>query len=326
MTVPPAPLPQVELPELMLGHYTTPDGHILARAPLGLTAYLDRPDLWAHGAAERIFAIFLERVPRQYLRFLSTSLMPTWKGIDESALPDVLESLRFAGALAGVRHLFWMRLANDPGAPALGISYAEVDPQRTTRAGVLEITLPETWKPQALFELALEILNTAPVHSLVGGVAFRYDVHDEANAFNQIYRWASRYIAIDAQKPDEMAWLAPRALPGSSWLTYVGGSVAAAAGIDLAALRATRFEHDVRMLDVADGLLFRAGDVPMQGDLNRMRFPFAYAEVARALGPWFASPPPELWGTFFREKHTEIWFRRLIDPAAWVDRKIQGES
>ena len=319
------PVPEVELPELMLGHYTTPEGHILARAPLGLTAYLDRPEQWAHGGAERIFSLFLERVPRSYLRFMSTSVMSTWKGVDETTLPEVLESMRYAGALRGMRHLFWMKLANDPGAPALGISYTEVDPRRASRAGVLEITLPETWDPQALLELALEILDTAPVHSLVGGFTFRYDVHDEANAFNQIYCWASRYLAIDVQKAEDMAWLAPRALPGSSWLTYVGKSVASEAGIDLVSLRATAFRGDVRVTDVADGLLFRAGESPMQGDLNRMRFPFAYAEVARALAPWFASPPPDLWGTFFRQRQSELWFRRLIDPAAWVERELEHE-
>lgn len=319
-------LPETQLPELMVGLYTTPEGHILARAPLGLTAYLDRPDQWAHGGAERILSVFLERMPRSYLRFLSTSVMPTWKGVDERSLPEVLESLRYAGMLRGIRHLFWMKLANDPGAPALGLSYTEIDRERSPRAGVLEITLPETWDPHALFELALEILNTAPVYSLVGGFTFRYDVHDEARAFNQIYRWADRYIAVDVQKPEDMAWLAPSALPGSSWLTYVGGSVAREAGIDLAALRAHSFQHDVRTMDVSDGLLFRAGELPMVGDINRMRFPFAYAEVARLLGPWFADPPPELWGTFFRQRHSALWFRRLIDPAAWAERRMEDEE
>lgn len=314
------------LPELMLGFYTTPEGHILARAPLGLTAYLDRPDVWAHGGIERILSAFFERVPRDQLRFLSTSLMATWKAIDESVLAEVLESFRYGGALYGVRHLFWLKIANDPGAPALGISYTEVDPRRTTRAGVLEITLPETWDPHVLFELALEILNTAPVHSLVGGFAFRYDVHEESRAFHQIYRWASRYLAVDIQKPEDMAWLAPRALPGSNWLTYVGGSVAAAAGIDLAALRAQRYAHEVRTFDAADGLLFRAGPFPMKGDVNRMRFPFAYAEVARVLAPYFADPPPELWGPFFEKRHTSIWLHRLVDPAPWVERPLESSK
>lgn len=309
------------LPELMLGIYTGRDGHILARGALGLTAYLARPELWARGGADRIFRRFLDIVPRDRLTFLSTSLMPVWRGIDERALPDVIDTLSYAGVLRGVRHLFWMRVANDPGAPALGFTYTEIDPTRTERAGVLEITLPETWDPHALFELALEIVNTAPVHSLVGGYVFRYDVHDESRAFHQIYRWASRYLGMDVQKADDMAWLAPRALPGSNWLTYVGGSVAAAASIDLSQLRG--LGDDVAAIDVADGLMLRAGDAPMKGDVNRMRFPFAYAKVARALDPWFADPPPEFWGAFFQQRHTALWLRRLVDPAAWVDRKIE---
>jgi hypothetical protein len=305
----------------MLGIYINRSGHILARGALGLTAYLARPELWARGGADRIFRRFLDTVPRDRLTFLSTSLMPVWRGIDERALPEVIDTLSCAGVPRPVRHLFWMRVANDPGAPALGFTYTEIDPERTERAGVLEITLPETWDPQALFELALEIVNTAPVHSLVGGYVFRYDVHDESPAFHQIYEWARRYLGMDIQKADDMAWLAPRALPGSNWITYIGGSVAAAAEIDLGSLR--DLGDDVIAIDVAGGLMLRAGGRPLEGDVERMCFPLAYAKVARALDPWFANPPPEFFGAFFQQRHTQLWLRRLVDPAAWVDRKIE---
>lgn len=309
----------------MVGFGYAPDGRMRVRAPLGVTAYLDRPEQWAHGGAERILTRFMDRVPRRHLSFLSTSVMPEWKEIDEASLPEVLDSLRNLGVMRGIRHLFWMKLANDVGAPALGFSYTEVDPTRTERTGVLEITLPETWTASELLDIALDIVETAPVCSLVGGFVFRYDVHDEAVAFNQIYRWASRYIGVDIQKAEQMAWRASGALPGSSWLTYVGASVATVAGIDLDALRVAPLQHAERR-DAGDGLMFVAGERPMLGDLNRMRFPFAYAEVARLLAPWFASPGPDFYGSFYREEHSELWFRRLVDPAAWIDREIKGET
>src|SRR5690349_9048852 len=127
------------LPELKLGRYVSAEGHVLARGALGLTAYLDRGDLWARGGAARILELFIDRVPRDHLRFLSTSLMQFWKGVDEKSLPEVQETLRHGGVLGGVRHLFWMRLASDPGAPALGFTYTEIDPKRSPRAAVLEL-------------------------------------------------------------------------------------------------------------------------------------------------------------------------------------------
>src|SRR5688572_30880327 len=106
------------LPEIKLGRYVNAEGHVLARGALGITAYLDRGDLWAQGGAARILDLFIDRVPREHLRFVSTSLMQFWKGVDVRSLPEVQETLRYAG-IGGIRHLFWMRLASDPGAPAL---------------------------------------------------------------------------------------------------------------------------------------------------------------------------------------------------------------
>lgn len=313
---------EIELPELWLGTYVTPEGRALARAGLGLTAYLDHPELWARGGAMHVLETFLRRVPRGQLVNVATSLVPTWRTIGPGGLDDVLETFRYSGLTQGIRHLFWMRLANDTGAPSLAFSYTEIDPQRSERTGVLEITIPEPWRSDDLLALAMEVLNAGPVCSLIGGKVFRYDRHEQARAFHQIYRWASRYIAIDVQMADEMAWLAPHSLPGSSWLTYVGEGVARTREIDLGALRVREWPHGVQATPVGNGLLFQAGAEPVQGDLNRLRFPDAYREVARALSPYFADPPPELWGSFHLQRHTRPWFRRFVEPRAWLDRRI----
>lgn len=322
--VTPSPAPTPLLDELPLGYYMTPDRRVLARAPLGLTAYLDGQDAWAHGGAQKMLRRFLSRVPRAPLTGLATSLMSHWKPLTDDVLADALESFETRGLLHGMRHLFWLKIANDAGAPGLGFSYWEIDPRRANRAGILEITLYEVEDPRLLHELALALLDCGPVYSLVGGFAFRWDEHEKAVAFEQIYRWASRHVGIDCQMREDMSWLAPKVVPGVSWLTYVGGGLARNAEIDLAALRAQPFEHRVHAQPVADGVLFMAGDRPLMGDLNRFRWPFEYAEVARRLAPWFPEVSPDLFGPFFREHHTSLWFRRLVDPSGWVDRDPQG--
>lgn len=311
------------LDELPLGYYITPERRVLARAPLGLTAYLDGQDTWAHGGAQRMLRRFLARTPRAPLTGFATSLMSHWRPLDDDLLKEAIESFETRGILHGMRHLFWMKLANDWGAPGLGFTYWEVDPRRAARAGILEITLYEVDDPQLLRELALALLECGPVYSLVGGFVYRYDEHEKAAAFEQIYRWATRHVGIDVQMPEDMSWLAPRVIPGVNWLTYVGPGLAKNAEIDLGAVAAPPFEHDVRTHAVAGGVLLQAGEAPLQGDLNRFRWPFAYAEVARRLSPWFPSPPPDLWGPFYRERHSELWFRRLVDPAGWVDSRAR---
>lgn len=166
-----------------------------------------------------------------------------------------------------------MRLQNEPGAESVGFAYNEVDPTRGDRSAVIQVSLPEMASPGDLIAMASELLTIGPVHSLIGGLAFRWDEANEGWAFNRIYALASRYLAIDIQKYGEMAWKTPRGLPGSSWLTFIGPELARRAEIDLEALADREWEHGVMSGSFFGGVMVQAGPQPIQGDLNRLRLP-----------------------------------------------------
>jgi len=305
----PIPAPPV------LSHLETAD--TVVRVELGLTAYLAEPRLWATDGAARVLRAFLALVPSSGATYYTTSLLTTWRtrrGDDLAILAEALSARGFV--VAPLRHQFWFRLADDPGAPGLGFSYTEIDPARATRSAVLEVTLPFGTDPEKLRALSEEVGRTGPLHALIGGYAARWNPRFRALAFSQLHRWCRRYLGLDVQVPEEMAWHAPRALPGVNWLTLVGEKLARERDLDLAAL-AARFKEPVWATDLPSGLLLRAGATPTLGDLNALEWPAAQAEVARALVDLLVEEPPGFWGDFHDLADTGKWFRRLVAPTEW---------
>ena len=212
------------------------------------------------------------------------------------------------------RHLFSLRLSDVPNVPEFGFSYTEVDPARATRSGVLEVTLPFNAPPVHLETLARTLAAIGPLHGLVGGFGVRWNVLHQRLAFHQVYLWARRFLGLDVQEPEVFAWQAPRALPGVSWLNWVPEPLLAAI-MDRADGGAS---PEVRVDRLPGGALVVAGPKPVMGDLNRMEFPRAYAAAASLLLPLFPPAPPPFWGGFHQGDATLRWYRRLVDPEAWL--------
>jgi hypothetical protein len=295
-------------------------GERVVNVTLGLSAWLDDTPAWAAGGMVRALGDFLEIAPREALIAYTTTAMTRW----QSVRPDEVDALvathqQRAAEIARPEHYFGFRLADDPGAPSWGFRYTEIDPKRGTRAGLIEITLPQDADPGELFQLALKLANTHALCAMLGGYALRYNPRYKRLAFNRFYFWAKRYLGLDASDADEMAWIAPTALPGVQWLTLMSPALCAAKKFDLDALRATRWAHPVALLDTPAGVLVRAGEAPTPGDVNAMDFPWAMAEATRALAGAMVDPPPQFWGAFLDEADlTRRWQRRLIEPEGWT--------
>jgi hypothetical protein len=73
----------------------------------------------------------------------------------------------------------------------------------------------------------------------------------------------------------------------------------------------------VEVSAVGNAVLLRAGEQPTMGDLNRLAYPEAYAEVARRLDPLFVEEPSEFLGLFADNVHTHAWLRRLVEAGDW---------
>lgn len=289
-----------------------------ARVALGLTVYLAEPFFWAQSGAGEALRMFLANAPVDEVAVYSTSTMSHWQQVSSQGLGTLQSALSaWSWSEGRLRHLFNFQLADETGAPSTGFYYREIDPARQERAGVLQITLPQSADPADLLQIALEIGNLGPFWCAVGGYAARFDWVRKRDAFTRIYLWCQRYLGVDVQDPEELAWVVKTGIPGSNWITMIGDAQADALGFDFDAARAHPWASDVGALPLGHGLLLRAGDEPTAGDVNAMEYPREYAEVARFLAPWILEKPPEYWGVFGGKEQTAAWMRRFVDPTGW---------
>lgn len=289
----------------------------VVRVALGITAYVAEPMYWATDGAAKLLQFVLEQAPDAPLWY-RTSLLTDWNRI-----ATVIDRDRIVAALAAQwikghpRHFFSFEVADDPQVPSFGFSYVEIDPRRATRPSVIEVTLPQDFDPERLASLAGALGDLGPFLAAVGGYAARWNPQRTPLAFAQIRLWCKRFVGLDAQNPDRMAWALDRGLPGTSWLTLIGATLQDRLKIDGRALAAGPWASGVSAVPLAHGLLLRAGERPSLGDVNSLETLPAYVEVARRLEPWLMKDPPELPGVFGAEKNTLKWFRRFVEPGAW---------
>jgi hypothetical protein len=298
--------------------YHADDDRVVVRPALGLTLWTDDPGHWRSAGLHAALRAFFQVVSPDEIRWSTTSLLTHWIELAGNDLHTMLRTLdESAYASQGPRHHFFMRLGDTPQVPSYGFSYTEVDTRRAARAGVIEVTLPLDAAPAALHALALALTAAGPFHALLGGHVARWNPVDRNLAFDQIYLWATRYLGLDVQDADAMAWEVTKAVPGVSWLTAIGHPLARAREIDLATLYELPWSPAVERTATPHGLLLRAGEAPTLGDLNAFETPYAYLEVARALAPWWVESPPLMWGAFLANDAKTRWFRRFIDPFEW---------
>lgn len=293
-----------------------PDTNV-AEVTLGMTFYLADPLHWAQRGAGQALDAFLGPAPLDRLTWYTTSMLEDWHRTGEAGtrgLPGMLSN----ELIARIRHLFSFELADRTDVPRAGFVYREYDPGRGgPRASVIEASLPQEADPAALVELASAIVQSGPVYCAVGGYAARWNPFEKNTSYTEIHGWTRRYLGLDVCDADAMSWAAVQGLPGTNWLTFLGPALAAARDdLDLAALAARGWGSAIAT-SVGGGLLLQAGPGPTAGDRNRLGYPKIYAEVARALAPYFVEEPPELGGKFWREQHTRPWQRRFLEPDGW---------
>lgn len=300
-------------------HLRNEEHVIVLRPVLGLTCYLAEPAAWAREHVREALKLFLATVPNDPIGFYVTSRMRSWRSFRPGELDEVVDEMTSTVlAFDRPRHLLTVKLSDWPNTPSLGWSYTEIEPARAARAAVLELTLPPLAPPDELMQLALQIANLGPLHAAVGGYAVRWNRGHQRKAFEQFHRWAQRFVGLDASDPEEMAWRAPTGLPGTGWLTVIGDALARQRELSLDRLAAHAWTRDdIRAIPAKHGLVIRAGEAPTVGDGNRLEFPEAYSEVARALAPWLTDDPPRLWSDFYLEDRTTAWFRRFVEPTGW---------
>ncbi|AGC48156.1 hypothetical protein MYSTI_06883 [Myxococcus stipitatus DSM 14675] len=282
----------------------------VTRCALGLTLYLDEPLVWAGEGAVALLNRYLKLAPVERLAWYTTSTLSEWRRFTPRVAEDVLRSLAVPWSEVRVRHLFTFRLVDDLGAPGLGFIYKEMESSRG-RKGFLQILLPEEHDPAQLLQVAKEIGERWPVLCGVGGYVGTWNEWVKSTAFWSLYRSSHRYLGLDIQDPDSMAWSVSEGLPGCNWLTLVGARLAQTLELDVPALQSHPWRKGVQVHALRGATLIQAGEAPTLGDVNALEYPSAYAEAARVLEPYFVKAPTEYWGGFQEEQKTRPWLHRL---------------
>jgi hypothetical protein len=292
----------------------------VARPALGLVLYLDDPLVWARQAARAVLLGFMERVNARELQLFTTSVKPGYHSITGNDMAKLLHDLPLPAARATVRHLLWLRVVDNPHAARLGFSYREIDAENQRRCGFVEMVFPPDFDPRVLADFAAQIAGQWPLLAGVGGYMLSWNLREAATAHDAALPLCRRFLGLDFQDPDQLAWAVPQGLPGTGWLTLVGRRHAEGLEIDLPALEKRAWETPVAVRGLKHAHLIRAGESPDLGDLNRLAYPSAYAEVARVLAPYFIEEPPPFLGERWNEQPelAASWMRRLVDPEGWV--------
>ena len=287
----------------------------VARVELGLTLYLDDAMHWARQGAERVLRSFLAIVPPDHLSWYSTSRMEGWRKLEGEAMGEVARMLSLGWSEGRPRHLFELTLTDDVEAPSCGFRYGEIDPRRADRVGVIEVTLPQECHPGYLLPIARAAVEAGPLWAGVGGYAVRLGESFRADAFDVAWAWSQRFVGLDIQDHERMAWAVREGLPGTGWLTILGSALMAAREVNPEAPRAHPWTDPTITTELASGnLLIKAGEAPTLGDRNFFEDAPAYREVAHAAADLFVADPPELLGHFRDRRGTRAWFRRLLAP------------
>lgn len=290
---------------------------VVARPVLILTAYLADDAAWSRHHLSDVLRLFVNVVGADRLPFYTTSLSPDWLRVRPAEVEQLIDDARNLWWRGSVRHHFWLRIQDVISAPSVGFSYREVDSALQPRSGFLQVTLPLDHATDDLLQLTLAVAHTGAVHSAVAGYGYSYDPWFKSTAFWEAYRSCRRYLGVDIQDPDQMAWHARAAVPGTNWLTVLSDSLLATCGVERAAIAEHRFASRVQALALPTAVVLRAGDQPEWGDRNLLSVPAAYAEVAQLLAPHFPVGL-QYWGGFAEHAATDAWLHRFDQPSGWL--------
>ncbi len=286
---------------------------VIARPCLMLTAYLSDSVAWSRTHLSAIMRVFIDTVGAERLQLYTTTGTTDWLRVRLAEVQSLVEDARVLWWRSGVRHHFWLRLADDVAAPSVGLSYREIDTTREARCGYLQLWLPLQSASDDLLQLALAVAHTGAAHCFTAGYGYSVDAWYKPSAFTALYRASRRYLGMDIQDPDHAAWFASRGVVGCNWLTAVSDDVLAHNKLARAELASAPSTHGVKVFDLPGLLVMRAGERPDVGDRNTLQFPEAYAVVARLLAPAFVSGL-EYCGAFLENEATNAWLHRFDQP------------
>lgn len=204
--------------------------------------------------------------------------------------------------------------AHDLATPGLDISLMGcLDPKRYVFRVTLPVELADS--PARLVRIAQDALAEFPLASGHCGYSLLWDRTPAVDG--EVCAWAApllrRFPGLGYGKPISFTNAAPAGLAATSWLTFLGPTLAGAMGGRATLKRSVPAQ--VSVLPLGDGgVLLRAGDAPALGDLERKDPLALYRAVGRLLAPVVAPEEAldEVAVDGMRGKAALEWLRRFF--------------
>ncbi|MBX3231403.1 MAG: DUF3396 domain-containing protein [Labilithrix sp.] len=171
---------------------------------------------------------------------------------------------------------------------------------------MLSATFPSSTPPAEIEELALAVAGDLRFRWGAAGFAYSaWELDRYGPARDALHAHARRHPGYDLGQHATWMRAFHDRLRTVSWLTFVGPALAAK--LPPAALES---DPDVAVTKLNDGVVFRAGETPKAGDVNRDDFPHAYCEVDRRLRSIRAAEGIHFYAPW-TSSSTEAWLRRF---------------
>ena len=175
---------------------------------------------------------------------------------------------------------------------------------------MLWVTVPVTTPPEEVAELAVAVAGDLRIRWGAAGLTYgAWELDRYGETRDAVFAHARRHPGFDVGQHATWMRAFHDRLRTVSWLTFLGKELAAKVRESGDALASDEL---VTVQPCGDGVVFRAGERPEPGDVNRRQIPRAYARADRRLrsvragegihfyAPWSAST-------------TEGWLRRFED-------------
>jgi hypothetical protein len=263
----------------------TQDGLKLVALTFGINLYTGVSFYDCPEPVLKALDLFLERCPREQIRFFATETMRAHKPVTSNALkmPQT-----------------WLK----PGAPtkeyvALELKSGEAyqdAPQfkyhiwsvaKSKQAKVLSLAFPAVWgveKTDELLALVRQLCDLFPFASGLAGYSFERSHYLEEDSETHAWNMSMRHVGIDIVRlPFDAKAPGSDAVKGVGWLTMLGSALLAELGGEQRV--ASQLSRDGELISSKHGVIIKAGPIPRIGDVNRNDVLPSYRNVYQIVSP-----------------------------------------
>lgn len=314
------------LQDLERFHIVDENGRELTWLAADLMVYADYP---LHERRDDVLAVidrFYELQPKDAIGWYATETMTQFKPVTARSYTLPATWWKNGAPQKPLRELQLKGGDTHESVARCGISLRSADrSNRSLRsmANYLRFILPAAvvaQSPQRLVDFARLVCDRIPFVSGHGGYVIECNQYRPNQAQAAAYPLAMRFQGVDIATMSRGPWaVRNERIKNAGWLTLVGaGLLERVGGVEALQTKAT---NRVTVLPARHGVVIRAADKPMLGDVNRQEDLRAYVDAYRLVAPLHAGietlfSPFDLPGKVDAAAATQRWLFRFAGKDA----------